>query len=41
MVGSLAFDFVITITGRDKNRIKEYLFDVIDYWLRDEVELEV
>lgn len=36
---SLQFVFQLRITGRDRNQIKEYLYDVYSNWLREEVEI--
>lgn len=33
---SLQFDFNLSITGRDRNQIKDYLADVYDGWLRED-----
>ena len=35
---SLAFGFELTISGRDRNEIKDYLSDVFYLWLREETE---
>jgi hypothetical protein len=35
---SLAFGFELSITGRDRNEIKDYLSDVFYSWLREEIE---
>lgn len=33
----LSLDFIVTISGRDKNGIKDYLADVFNYWLSQSV----
>ncbi len=35
---SLAFGFDLMITGRDRNRIKEYLHDIFHYALQTEID---
>lgn len=30
---SLAYDFTVRVTGRDRNGIKDYLADVFQFWL--------
>lgn len=34
----LSFGMTIKITGRDRNQIKDYLYDVYNTWLNSEVE---
>jgi len=35
---SLAYGFDMRITGRDRNDIKDYLYEVYDCWLRSEIK---
>ena len=35
---SLRFGFMLKITGINKNRIKDYLYDVFEQWLNEETE---
>jgi hypothetical protein len=35
---SLEYDIDIVIKGRDRNQIKEYLYDVYGYWLEEEID---
>lgn len=35
---SLTFGFELKITGKDRNQIKEYLYDVYSQWLNEDVE---
>ena len=36
----LVFGFQMKIGGRDRNNIKDYLYEVFDQWLREECEEE-
>ena len=33
----LQFDFILKVTGRDKNNIKSYIEDVFNGWLSSEI----
>jgi len=35
---SLSFGFELSISGKDKNQIKEYLYETFQYWLDSERE---
>jgi hypothetical protein len=34
----LEYDFIVTVTGRDCNQIKDYIADVFSVWLEEEIE---
>lgn len=35
---SLAWGFELTVSGRNRNEIKDYIHEVFDTWLREEVD---
>jgi len=37
---SLMFNYDLTITGRDRNQIKEYLYLILSSWLEEEIHDE-